>query len=234
MSAIKDLYTSPRTFGGDYDSIIITDYFQGKRGGATLDFTGYGRDYIRAGHVIIKETGVEDSLKPMPVTGTGAITTLGAITAGSAYDDDTYTGVSLTGGSGSGATANITVTGGAVTNVELVNAGSGYVAGVPLSADSADLGGTGSGFAVAVTAVGAFATAYDSLPGSHEYYGFAVNTVVRRGNAGVANGVAVRGNINPEIGKNTGAAELGYFDLTPILSAVKAAIPTFTFLGDNQ
>lgn len=149
MSAIKNLYTSAQEFGGgEYDSIIITDYFQGKRGGATLDFTGYDRDYVRAGHLVIKETGVEDSLKPMPINSGG--------------------------------------------------------------------------------------TAYDALPEDHEYYGFTVNTVVRRGDAGIANGVAVRGNVNAEIGKNSGAADAGYFNLTPILAAVKAALPNFTFLGDNQ
>ena len=53
----------------------------------------------------------------------GAITTLGAITGGSGYTNGTYFGVPLTGGSGSGATARIVISGGAVTSVTLQNPG---------------------------------------------------------------------------------------------------------------
>lgn len=91
-----------------------------------------------------------------PVTSGGTlgasvpIATLGAITPGSAYTNGTYSGVSLTGGSGSGATANITVAGGAVTVVTLVNPGTGYAIGNTLSATAASIGGTGSGFSIPV------------------------------------------------------------------------------------
>ncbi len=81
-----------------------------------------------------------------------AINTLGAITAGSGYVNGTYFNVPLTGGSGSGATANITVSGGAVTDVKIVNTGCYYVAGDSLSAASADIGG-GAGFFVAVNVI---------------------------------------------------------------------------------
>lgn len=81
-----------------------------------------------------------------------AINTLGAITGGSGYVNGTYFNVALTGGSGSGATATITVSGGAVTDVKISDSGCYYVAGDSLSADSADLGG-GGGFFVAVNVV---------------------------------------------------------------------------------
>lgn len=81
-----------------------------------------------------------------------AINTLGAITGGSGYTNGTYFNVALTGGSGSGATATVTVSGGAVTNVNISDPGCYYVAGDSLSAASADIGG-GAGFFVAVNVV---------------------------------------------------------------------------------
>lgn len=71
----------------------------------------------------------------------------GEITAGgAAYVDAIYPNVELTGGSGTGATADITVTAGAVAIVSLLTGGQDYVIGDVLSADNADLGGAGAGF----------------------------------------------------------------------------------------
>jgi hypothetical protein len=82
----------------------------------------------------------------------GRILTLGTLVGGEDYDAGTYTGVDLTGGSGTGATADIVVgVGGDVTSVTLVSGGSGYNVGNVLSADDADLGGGGgSGFTITV------------------------------------------------------------------------------------
>ena len=87
---------------------------------------------------------------------TGGITALGAVTPGSGYTEGTYNSVALTGGSGSSATANITVAAnGEVDGVTLVNGGNGYQAGEDLSAADSDLGGNGgSGFAVKVGSIG--------------------------------------------------------------------------------
>lgn len=87
---------------------------------------------------------------PRPV---GALNVLGTLTGGSSYVNGFYEDVPLTGGAGTGAVANITVTGGAVTAVELTNLGSGYAGGTPLSANNANLGGAGTGFSQAVTSV---------------------------------------------------------------------------------
>ena len=84
---------------------------------------------------------------------TGAIITLGAISGGTLYTAGTYKNVALTGGTGAGAKADITVAGGAVTIVAMDISGSGYTAGDSLSASSADIGGTGSGFSVLVGTV---------------------------------------------------------------------------------
>ena len=81
------------------------------------------------------------------------VATLGAITGGSAYTAGTYFDVPLTGGSGSGALATITVAGGAVTAVTVTNGGLQYVVANALSAAAANIGGTGSGFSVPVASV---------------------------------------------------------------------------------
>lgn len=83
----------------------------------------------------------------------GAITTLGAITSGSGYTNGTYFGVPLTGGSGSGATARIVISGGAVTSVTLQNPGVFYAVGNTLSVAASSVGGTGTNFSIPVSTV---------------------------------------------------------------------------------
>lgn len=81
-------------------------------------------------------------------SGADGVATLGAITAGTLYTAGTYNNVPLTGGTGTGASANITVSGGGVTAVTIVNKGKGYTVSDALSASAANIGGTGSGFSV--------------------------------------------------------------------------------------
>jgi len=78
---------------------------------------------------------------------------LGAIAGGSGYANGRYHNVPLTGGSGGGAVADIVVSDGAVTSVEVLYPGGSYVAGNTLSCRSASIGGRGSGFSVPVTGV---------------------------------------------------------------------------------
>ena len=62
------------------------------------------------------------------------------LNGGADYTSDTYTGVALTGGSGTGATATIAVSGsGVVSNVTLENTGTGYARGDLLSVADEDL-----------------------------------------------------------------------------------------------
>lgn len=83
----------------------------------------------------------------------GGILTLGAITGGTGYTNGTYNGVALTGGSGSGATADIVVAAGAVSTVTIVNDGNYYCAGDSLTCPASSIGGTGSGWSVVVSTV---------------------------------------------------------------------------------
>jgi hypothetical protein len=81
---------------------------------------------------------------------TGCIATFGTRVNGSGYTNGTYNGVALSGGSGYGATANITVSGGAVTAATLVRGGQWYVVGDSLSCA---LIGPGTLFALPVATV---------------------------------------------------------------------------------
>ena len=88
----------------------------------------------------------------------GFCNTLGTIIGGSGYTNGTYTNVQLTYSSGSTAAgyplANITVAGGVVTSVTLATYGYGFKDNsTVLSATAASIGGTGSGFTVAVASI---------------------------------------------------------------------------------
>lgn len=55
------------SFGFENDPIVIRNYVSGDKGGRVLDVTDFTEEYIRAGHVIIKETAT-NTYKPMPVS----------------------------------------------------------------------------------------------------------------------------------------------------------------------
>jgi hypothetical protein len=96
------------------------------------------------------------TLPTAKVTGTATRTETGAISGfasrvnGSGYTSGTYTNIALSGGSGYGATADITVSGGAVTAATLVRGGQWYKIGDSLSCQ---LIGSGTLFALPVSSV---------------------------------------------------------------------------------
>jgi hypothetical protein len=191
------------------DNIVIVDVFQSVRGGRTLDVTGFERDVINAGHVIIRETATGNH-KPMPVSADNGIATLGTPAGGSGYTNGTYN-VLLQGGSGSGATANVTVGSGAVTGVTLVTAGKNYKAGDTLTAAITG----GSGFSV--TAATVASAAYETLPDGHTYAGILIASIPSKRPFA---GILVRGTVNPAAAP---------FPMDSILSAVKTALPLIDF-----
>ena len=76
-----------------------------------------------------------------------------SLVGGSGYTNGVYFNIPLTGGNGNSATANITISGGAVTSVVLSNPGCFYAVGDSLGASNTNLGGTGSGFSIPVLEV---------------------------------------------------------------------------------
>lgn len=84
---------------------------------------------------------------------TGAIATGMIVASGTSYTDGVYAGISLTGGSGTGATATITVSGTVVTVVAITAGGINYVVGDVLSANATSIGGTGSGFTYLISTI---------------------------------------------------------------------------------
>lgn len=101
---------------------------------------------------VISGSNIPTGTTVMAIT-TSNIKTLGTITPGSGYVNGSYTNVTLTGGSGSGAKATIGVSGTAVATVTITARGAGYAVGDVLSATAASLGGSGAGFSIPVTAI---------------------------------------------------------------------------------
>jgi hypothetical protein len=83
----------------------------------------------------------------------GKISGVSISNAGSGYTDGGYTNVTVSGGSGTGATFGVNIASGVITAVTLMNSGTGYLVGDVLSITTADVGGTGSGATITVTAV---------------------------------------------------------------------------------
>ncbi len=71
---------------------------------------------------------------------TGALDSVGIQTAGADYDDGTYTDVATTGGTGTGATLDLTVSGNAITAASINKPGVGYTVGDLLVPDPAVVG----------------------------------------------------------------------------------------------
>jgi hypothetical protein len=118
----------------------------------------------------------------------GMLKTLTIANAGSGYTNGTYTNVTLTGGSGLYGTANITVSGGAVTAVAINNAGVNYVAGDILGAPSLP---AGAGFSLTATHVVSKVSLYQHEVGVDELKSgntFAIESYFETNDLGLVSG----------------------------------------------
>ena len=101
------------------------------------------------------------------VNATGGILTATITNGGSAYTNGTYTNQALTGGAGTGATANITVAGGIVTAAVINGHGVNYAIGNTLSASIAG----GSGFILTVNTLMSFVSLFQNEIGTDKIVG---------------------------------------------------------------
>lgn len=125
------------------------------------------------------------------------IAAVGDLVGGTGYDSSTsaYVGVPLTGGHGTGATANITVAGGVVSGVVGNNPGINYQVGDVLSASNTNLGGTGAGFSVPVATLNTSSPSRGSWVKQDVPYVVAGNSLYQfsRSNSGTYLGVPLTG-----------------------------------------
>jgi hypothetical protein len=143
----------PRKIGG-YKGIFLNG--SGISRGMTMTSVN-GLNYVVSGYSLGLEqwqTDNEDGLGFGPVAYSilGGAVTAQLATGGTLYTNGTYTAVPMTGGTGTGAQATVTVADNSVTLVNITAAGSGYSVGDILSASAASIGGTGSGFTALLTA----------------------------------------------------------------------------------
>jgi hypothetical protein len=101
------------------------------------------------------------------INASGGVLTATITNAGSGYTNGTYNNTVLTGGSGTGATANITVAGGVVTSVLINGHGTNYVVGNTLSATITG----GAGFVLTVATLMNFVSLYQNEIGTDKVVG---------------------------------------------------------------
>jgi len=120
-----------------------------------------------------RSAGYFSQVFPFPISAdwninaSGGILTATITNGGSAYTNGTYNNQALTGGSGTGATANIIVAGGIVTSAVINGHGVNYVVGDTLSASIAG----GAGFVLTVNTLMDFVSLYQNEIGTDKVSG---------------------------------------------------------------
>lgn len=140
------------------EQTIVDNYFLRKDTSSQYLILAYGVTYDFTGITTITgaNSGAQGIISSGPVYGVAygldATSLIGGTFYTPASGNVIYYDVPLTSvtGTGTGARANITVTNGSVSSVELKVGGTGYEVGDELSANSGDIGGSGAGFVIEV------------------------------------------------------------------------------------
>lgn len=106
-----------------------------------------------SGNILIWANGAD---QPQWYDGNGTILTLNTLVGGTGYNlggSGSFPNVALTGGTGTGATADFTVASGVVTVATLNSSGLNYTVGDTLSAANVNLGNSGTGFSIKVATI---------------------------------------------------------------------------------
>jgi len=142
-----------------YPNVVYTSpTYQGTPGGVPKYYALFGSQLSNVNEMTLMVAPTPDQNYTVemhyfyypPTIVQGQITTLGTITGGAGYTNGVYQNVSLTGGSGANASADIVVVGGTVVSCTLKFGGNFYVVGDTLSCASI---GNGNGFSIPVSAV---------------------------------------------------------------------------------
>jgi len=154
----SQVFAHPVAAGWDtsVEDIVFTQSMSVTSGSRFINLAAYNTN-VEVGQIVkstIGGTTIPDGTVVSAVT-SSAIQTFGTIVGGSGYVNGTYTNVPLTGNTGANATATVVVSGGAVSSVTPTLRGAGYIVSTTnlLTAANTYLGGTGSGFTVAVSAI---------------------------------------------------------------------------------
>ena len=138
---------------------LVGSTYQGTPGGIPKYYALFGSQYYNVNEMTLMVAPTPDSNYTVemhyyyypPTIVQGQIATFATPVPGALYTSGVYENVPLTGGSGSGATADILVVNQAIASVTLKFGGQFYVVGDVLSCSS--LGNTGAGFTITVATV---------------------------------------------------------------------------------
>jgi hypothetical protein len=150
-----------------YPSVVYTSpAYQGTPQGVPKYYALFGSQYSNANELSFMMAPTPDTsynvelhyfYYPVSIV-QGALSGTGTFTSGTLYTNGSYANVPFTyvsgvTGNGTGATANVVVSGGVVTSVTIQNGGNFYIVGNQLTINSSYIGGTGSGFIYTVGAI---------------------------------------------------------------------------------
>ena len=167
---------------------------------------------------------------PVSVEPVGSISTVAITNQGSAYTNGTYTSVPINAAAGSGALATVTVSSNLVFSVVITFGGTGYVHNEAVTISSANIGGTGSGFAGYISSL----TTYNPNPNTlwqmdigYDALGNGQNNLIAHPGQNL-NDISSSVNTRPLLGPFTGLtmAPVGVFTAT---GTTTSGSPTVTF-----